>query len=339
MGHATRTDLILDKISDDYEIHIFASERAYQYLSNKYDNVHEIYGFNTVYENNGVSNVKTFLKGISTFPRDLISNLLTFRKISKKFKPNIIVSDFECYSSIYANLTGLPLISINNMNIMTKCDIKYPKKFIISKIKAEIIIRLFIIRAKRYIILTYFYPKIKNSEDTILFPPVLRKEISSLKPRKGDYVLVYQTSKSNFKLLETLKEIDENFIIYGFNVNKHDKNLVFKEFNENDFFIDMENTKAVITNGGFTLISEALHLKKPIYSNPIRGQFEQTMNAIYLEELGYGMYNEDIDKESIEEFLDNLDKYQEKLEDYDSGSNKYVIRELEESIEKYAINK
>ena len=339
MGHATRTDLILDKLNEKYDIHIFASERAYKYLSNKFDNVHEIYGFNTVYKNNGVSNVRTFLRGIIRFPRDIISNLLTFWKVSREIKPNIIVSDFECYSSIYSNLTGLPLISINNMNIMTKCEIKYPFKYIISKIKAEIIIRLFIIRAKRYIILTYFYPKVKNNEDTILYPPVLRKEISSLKPISGDYVLVYQTSKSNFKLLETLKEIDDKFIIYGFNVNKRDKNLVFKEFNESDFFIDMENAKAVITNGGFTLISEALHLKKPIYSNPIRGQFEQTMNAIYLEELGYGVFNESIDKESIEEFLNNLDKYQEKVDEYDSGSNKHVIRELEESIRKYAINK
>ncbi len=336
MGHATRTDIILDKIKDDYDIYIFASERAYEYLSNKFDNVHEIYGFNTVYENNGVNDVKTFLKGISTFPRDLISNLITFRKISKKFKPDVIVSDFECYSSIYSNLTGIPLISINNMNIMTKCDIEYPKKYIISKLKAELVIRVFIIRAKRYILLTYFYPKIKNNEDTVLYPPVLRKEISSLKPEKGDYVLVYQTSKSNFKLLETLKEIDEKFIIYGFNINKHDQNLIFKEFNESDFFIDMENAKAVITNGGFTLISEALHLKKPIYSNPIRGQFEQTMNAIYLEKLGYGTYDEDIKKESIISFLNNLDKYQKKLDTYDSGSNNDVIYELEESINEYA---
>ena len=94
----------------------------------------------------------------------------------------------------------------------------------------------------------------------------------------------------------------------------------------------MENAKAVITNGGFTLISEALHLKKPIYSNPIRGQFEQTMNAIYLEKLGYGTYDEDIKKESIISFLNNLDKYQKKLDTYDSGSNmltnKYLISML-----------
>ena len=52
----------------------------------------------------------------------------------------------------------------------------------------------------------------------------------------------------------------------------------------------LKQTKAIITNGGFTVISEALYLKKPIFSIPIKNQFEQALNAKFVEKLGAGVY-------------------------------------------------
>ena len=69
-----------------------------------------------------------------------------------------------------------------------------------------------------------------------------------------------------------------------------DKNLTYKLFNENEFYNDLASAKAVICNGGFTFISEAISLKKPIYSVPAIGNFEQTLNGFYVQKLGYGEY-------------------------------------------------
>ena len=44
----------------------------------------------------------------------------------------------------------------------------------------------------------------------------------------------------------------------------------------------------MITGGGFSLLSEAVALRKPVLSLPLHGQFEQTMNARYLERDGFG---------------------------------------------------
>lgn len=336
LGHAMRSAVILEKLIKKYDILIFASDRAYQYLSQKFDNVHEIHGFNTVYENNAVNNRKTFVKAMKTLPRDLNSNLKLLYKIARDFKPQIIVSDFEFYASLLSNLLRIPLISIDNMHVITRCNIEYPDKYRAEKLKAEGVVRSFIVRPERYIIISYFCPEIKNPEKTIIYPPVLRKEIMGLKGEYGDHILVYQTSKSNEKLLKTLKNCGEKFVIYGFDLDKKDGNLEFKPFNESEFFEDIQNSRAVITNGGFTLISEALYLKKPVLSIPVKGQFEQILNAIYLEKLGYGEFHEEINNDNLKKFLNNLSKYQENLEDYNGGNSQEVILELIDSIEKYS---
>lgn len=336
LGHAIRSGVILEELIERYDILIFASDRAYTYLSQKFENVYEIYGFNTVYENNKVQNRKTFVKSMKKLPRDLKENLGLLYKLARDFKPNAIISDFEFYASLLSKLLRIPLISIDNMHVITQCNIEYPDKYRKDKLKAESVVKSFIVRPKRHIIISYFYPEIKNPQKTIIYPPVLRKEIMELKPSYKNHILVYQTSKSNEKLIKTLKKVKEKFIIYGFDKNETDQNLEFKMFNEDEFFSDLQNSRAIITNGGFTLISEALYLKKPVYSIPVKGQFEQIINAIYLDKLGYGEFHEEINKKSLEKFIKKLPKYQNNLKEYYGGDNKALIKELENSIEKYA---
>ena len=71
MGHAIRSSVIISHLIKNHDVYIFSSERAYKYLAEKFDNVYEIGGFNTVYENNEVNNVKTFLDALKVSPGDL----------------------------------------------------------------------------------------------------------------------------------------------------------------------------------------------------------------------------------------------------------------------------
>lgn len=332
MGHAIRSGVILDKLTEDHEVLIFASDRAYRYLSSKFDNVHEIYGFNTVYEDNSVNDVKTFMKAMKTFPRDLKENLKLLYRTARDFRPDVVVSDFEFYASLVSNMLRIPLISIDNMHVITQCRIEYPERFRRDKVKAEAVVRSFIVRPRRYLITSYFFPEVKNPDKVSMYPPVLREEIRSLRPYYGDHVLVYQTSQSNRKLLEVLRSIDRKFLVYGFDREGVDGNLTFRRFNEDRFFRDFESAAAVITNGGFTLISEALYLRKPVYSVPVKGQFEQILNAVYLEKLGYGEFHEETERESLERFLGRLDIYRRNLEDYDGGNNE-IIEALKRTID------
>ena len=63
--------VILEHLTKKYDVYIFSSERAYEFLASKFDNVFEIGGFNTVYENNVVRTKKTFFKALKANPTNL----------------------------------------------------------------------------------------------------------------------------------------------------------------------------------------------------------------------------------------------------------------------------
>ena len=336
MGHAIRTSVVLEHIKKENDVLVFASGRAFDYLSAKFSDVYKIYGFNTVYEDNAVNDKKTFIKAIKYLPRDVKDNIQLLYNIANEFKPDIIISDFEFYSNILSKIIRVPMISIDNMHVITHCKIDVPRKFSRDKIKAEGVVRSFIMGPQKYLITSYFYPEIKNKDKVSMFPPILREEILNLEPFKGEHVLVYQTSTSNSKLIETLKEIDEKFIVYGFDLEKVEKNLIYRKFNEDQFFNDLGSCKAVLANGGFTLISESIYLKKPVLSIPVKGQFEQILNAIYLERLGYGEFHEELEMDGVIHFLSKLNTYNESLRYYNQDGNKAILKELDSLIKYYS---
>ena len=221
--------------------------------------------------------------------------------------------------------------------MITQTKIHYPAHKRMEMLKAKGVIKAYVVKPKFHILTSFFYPPIKAKKNAVIYPPVIREDILKLKPREGDHIIVYQTSKESGKLVHKLKALkNEKFIVYGFNVNKTDGNLTFKEFNEDVFYDDLASAKAVICNGGFTFISEAISLKKPIYSVPARGNFEQTLNGYYVHRLGYGEYHEMMDEFRVKTFLENLPKYKKKLETVKKTNNDGIIKELIYRIEKYS---
>lgn len=336
MGHAIRSSVIIDRIKDKYDVYIFSSDRAYKYLNEKFDNVYKIGGFNTVYINNKVNNTKTLINALKRNPLNIKEGYEELYKKARKLSPDVIVTDFEIYATMVSKLLSIPLISLDNIHMITQTAIDYPPKHQGEMLKAKGVINSYVIKPKIHILTSFFYPKIKPKKRAVLYPPVIREDILKLKPTIEDHIIVYQTSKESVKLVEQLKSLNEKFIVYGFNKDEVDENLTYKLFNENEFYNDLASAKAVICNGGFTFISEAISLKKPIYSVPAIGNFEQTLNGFYVQKLGYGEYHEEMSPKKVEKFLKMLPKYQEKLAKVKKTNNDGIVNELIYRIEKYS---
>lgn len=336
MGHAIRSSVIIDRIKDKYDVYIFSSDRAYKYLNEKFDNVYKIGGFNTVYINNKVSNTKTLINALKRNPLNIKEGYEELYKKARKLSPDVIVTDFEIYATMVSKLLSIPLISLDNIHMITQTAIDYPPKHQGEMLKAKGVIKSYVIKPKIHILTSFFYPKIKPKKRAVLYPPVIREDILKLEPTIEDHIIVYQTSKESVKLVEQLKSLNEKFTVYGFNKDEVDENLTYKLFNENEFYNDLASAKAVICNGGFTFISEAISLKKPIYSVPAIGNFEQTLNGFYVQKLGYGEYHEEMSPKKVEKFLKRLPKYQEKLAKVKKTNNDGIVNELIYRIEKYS---
>ncbi len=165
-------------------------------------------------------------------------------------------------------------------------------------------------------------------------PPIIRDEIIKAEVSTGDHILVYQTTQTNQNLIPALHGCpDQTFIFYGCDREKQDKNIFYKKFCTETFITDFASAKAVITNGGFTLISEAIYLHKPILCNPIEKHYEQFLNSEMVTKLGYGTTTSDISSQTIDDFLGQISSYQTNLNTYQQGGNEMLFKRIDELLE------
>ena len=66
---------------------------------------------------------------------------------------------------------------------------------------------------------------------------------------------------------------------------------------------------------------------------PLAGQFEQEMNARYLERLGYGTAATALDEPSLKRFLDNESGHAEALAGYEQDGNKETLQAVNQAID------
>ncbi|MFM2421427.1 MAG: hypothetical protein RL385_6150, partial [Pseudomonadota bacterium] len=167
--------------------------------------------------------------------------------------------------------------------------------------------------------------------------PILRPEILAAERSQGEHLLVYQSAEGNEGLVGTLRRTGVPCRIYGMRRDLTeelvDNNLCYRPFSEAGFIDDLASCKAVIAGGGFTLMGEAVYLQKPMLSVPIRGQFEQVLNARYLQKLSYGHYAESLeDPASVLAFLADVPRCEAALSHYEQDGNRALLSALDAAL-------
>jgi uncharacterized protein (TIGR00661 family) len=153
--------------------------------------------------------------------------------------------------------------------------------------------------------------------------------VQNLSPRKRDHILVYLTSgfESFVGMLRQFPR--ERFVIYGQGVESQQGNLTFKPPSTDGFLKDLAECKGVMATAGFTLITEALHLKKPYLALPMTGQFEQAINAVFLEEMKCGVNLHHVTDTGIGDFLYRLPEFEETLSRQPHYSNTPLLDKVD----------
>ncbi len=338
MGHATRSKVIISHLLKEHDVMIVSSSRAYGFLNKQFPGrVYEIKGLNFVYKDGGIEKLKTFQAILKKSPHDLFENITVYKKIHKEFIPGLVITDFETSTYLYGKYLQIPVIDIDNIQVISRCKlgIKIPSEEKFNYNLAKTICRYRVPDCDHYLLSAFFNADIVK-ENTTFIPPILRDEIINAETVYADHILVYQTSSSQQNLISVLNEAGgESFIVYGCNVDDVKGNCVLKKFSEDGFIKDLATSKAVITNGGYSLISEAVYLKKPVCSYPIKNQFEQFMNAACIEKLNYGKHLAEFNVKGIMEFLNNLDLYKTNISIYNQEGNKDTFSKLDLILWKY----
>lgn len=336
MGHATRAKVILAHLTKMHDVRIVSSDRAYQFLKKIYpEQTHEIKGFHFAFKDGEVSVSRTAVLALKTAPENLVKNFKIYRDIHNSFSPDIVISDFESFTFFFAKYHNLPIISIDNMQILDRgtVDIHIPDGEKTNFAIAKAVVKGKVPNCNKYLISTFFDSTLRK-ENTVLVPPIIRNEILQARTSIKDHILVYQSSYGENGILELLKQLpNETFYLYGFNKEENHGNVQMKQFSEKEFISLFSSAKAVFANGGYSFISEAIYLKKPICSVPIKNQFEQFFNAAYIEKMKYGKQLPEFNLDGMKAFLYDLPVYRKHIEQYNQIDNSTLFEEIDKAIE------
>jgi UDP-N-acetylglucosamine:LPS N-acetylglucosamine transferase len=111
--------------------------------------------------------------------------------------------------------------------------------------------------------------------------------------------------------------------------------VTFKTFSEDGLLSDMASCDFVICGGGHTLMSEALYYGKPIISLPVKGAFEQWLNAHYLRKLRFGLHLDmnGLTNAAVAGFAAHAHEYRQRVLAADFAGNERVFAAVEGFIQ------
>ena len=335
LGHASRSRILIRYLKKQrHEIYIVAGGKAYAFLSKEFRDITEIESARLFYQNNQVRLLPSIISMVYRTLIGSIPSLFRVHRLIREFKPDVVITDGDPICHYAARLTkGIKRISIDNPQALiyrkypvSPCEI--PAWFML-----RVAVTLGVFGAEKHLVYDFFDEP--SSDERVMFlKPLIQEGILRQKPLYGNHIFVYQTINAGEELLELLKTFDETFIIYGSDKIQTDTNLVFKQFNEDEFYHDIAHAKAVITNGGFTVISEALYLKKPVYILPIKNQFEQILNGKFVQQLDVGVSYLYAHEKTLRDFLNDLNQYRKNLKTYDPGNQETTLRQITKEITK-----
>ncbi len=336
LGHATRSRVVAEHLlRQGHEVKVAASGRAFPYLGQFLPDVEEIWGLEFALEHGQVDKWRTLRtnarKGVRGVPADWRRGV----ELARRYRPRLVISDFEAFSYLYAKTARLPVISVDNIQMVDRC--RHEPGILAGYRRDYLASRAFIgaklPRADRYVVTTFFWPPARKQRTTLV-PSILRDEVLAAVSEPGAHLLVY--GRISARAEAALKACGAPARIYGgrdgVTADDRDGNLLYRPFANEAFVDDLRTSRGVVATAGFSLMSEAVYLRKPMLALPLTGQFEQEMNARYLEQLGYGTASAALDERALEHFLEREPRIAEMLAGYRQDGNRVALETIDRFV-------
>lgn len=198
-------------------------------------------------------------------------------------------------------------------------------KFAISRFKAnfelKMVTSLTCIGSK--CIAQSFFP-MEDSKKVHVVPPILRKEVLQKRDQVRDdgFILIYLLYDGYIEdILEEHRkypDIKLHVFVWSNNLPESDGSLEFHHLNDELFLELLCSCKAIISNSGFELPSEAMYFGKPIEAIP--GHIEQQCNGGQIVDIGAGIVTDRIDIGALLSFTERynpLDSFRQWVDSWE----------------------
>jgi uncharacterized protein (TIGR00661 family) len=330
-GHVNRAKIMAQEMGR-HEFLFVGGNRALDLRATGYS-VEEVPLASTIYKENSVDILATAVNACKVFVagRTIVKRLAG---VIRQFDPHLIITDYEYFTPLAARSLDRPCVSLDHQHILTCCDYEPPKGHRLNRLMTNGAISAFYSNSSLHLVVSFFKLPPRDPRKTEVFPAILRREVTRYKPEEADHVLVYQTSPTFRRLAPLMRSSSRPFHVYGFGELPSQGNVIYKAPSSQGFLEDLATCRYVITNGGHNVISEALYLKKPVFSFPISYAYEQLINGYFLSELGYGAYcaTPTFSDRVLTSFEERLDDYRDSIRVGNYFGNELVAQRLEELI-------
>jgi uncharacterized protein (TIGR00661 family) len=316
LGHAMRARVVAEHLRrSGHEVRVATSGRAAALFRRQGFAVVDVRGLEAVYRDGAVQRLSSVTRMVRETPARLRHNGRAALGEARRFAPELVLTDFSGFACALARLVGCPLVSLDHQHVIDR--FRHPAA-VRSQVGRELRLAERIVAAKtggcvRYLVTSFYFPALRarTAASTTLVGPILRPEVERLRPSTGEHLVVYQTSPGDPQVLEALQAArGVPVVIFGWlapgQPRERRGHLDLRPFDEAELLDMLASARAVVSGGGFTTLSEALYLGKRVLSVPLGHQWEQQLNAAWLEELGLGQSSARLTPATLARFLEEI---------------------------------
>ncbi|MFD2938068.1 glycosyltransferase family protein [Spirosoma flavum] len=263
---------------------------------------------------NALEPFKTTLMAIRTI-RPFWRSLRQVRDHIDAQRPDVVVNFFEMLGGMtYALLRpSAPMICIAHQYMAFHRDFQRPEGQWLYRQAFKLNTRLTCFGAQELLALSFDKQPDEPNERLRVVPPLLRQELTDLKPTPGDFLLAYVTQPGLKVELQKAHKQNPEIQMDAFHSDATgpdqviDETLTYHAIDGKRFLEFMARCKAIVTTAGFESVCEALYLGKPALMIPQPNHFEQACNAIDSQRAGVGVASDCFDLDQLLTYMPQYD--------------------------------
>ena len=195
MGHATRSEVVIDALLGEHDVRVMASGAAFRYLKDRLGHVSEIFGPSFAMEQGEIRRWASVTHTIAALRRELPGSVRRWLAAVHEWRPDVVVTDFEPLSGIYARSAHVPLVCVDNIHMIDSC--RHDEEILDGAREdfriARAVTRAMVPTAGDYVITTFFRPPLLRGG-----PTWCRRSSGPRSSRRGrlrgDHLLVYSAA-------------------------------------------------------------------------------------------------------------------------------------------------
>ncbi len=240
--------------------------------------------------------------------------------IIEQQRPDVVMNFFEMLGGLTYGLLrpSVPMVCVAHQYMAFHPNFQRPKGQWLYRLAFKLSTHMTCFGAEEMLALSFDKQPDAPKQRVRIVPPLLRQEVTQLKPVPGDSLLAYVTQPGLRCEVEKAHQQHPAIPIDGFHAQATgpdqpvDATLTYHAIDGKRFLEFMARSRAVVTTAGFESVCEAAYLGKPVLMIPQPNHYEQACNAIDGQRAGVGLAS---DKFDLDQLLDYLPDYDASLSD------------------------